>query len=260
MIDEYEWTISDEGALCLTEQEIIFNSLETKTFGDEPFDLSATGGESGNPITFSSSNLEVATIDGNTVTIIGAGETTITASQEGNEVYAAAETSQMLIVNKADQLITIEPIANKTGSEAPFDVIATVDTGLELTYSVNGPATNTGASISLTGAIGQVSVTVNQAGNDNYLEASETTTFMVTGTVLSADIFPEMSYYPNPASNYLVVESNGTWSIEIIDLNGKSHLTGKSNKPIDVSQLRPGMYLLLLHSSNGDVSRRFVKK
>ena len=49
-----------------------------------PFALTATGGGSNQTITYVSSNTNVATIVGNTVTIVGAGSTTITASQAGD--------------------------------------------------------------------------------------------------------------------------------------------------------------------------------
>ena len=85
-------------------QTITFSlgSDSTKTIGDPDFNLTATGGNSGNPVTFSSSNANVATISGNTVTIVGDGSTTITASQTGNDNYLAAiDVTQTLTVNKS---------------------------------------------------------------------------------------------------------------------------------------------------------------
>lgn len=88
-------------------QEITFNALAPVTFGDAPFSLSATGGASGNPVTFTSSDQDVATVDGSTVNIVGVGETTITANQAGNENYHAADpVAQTLTVNEADQTIS----------------------------------------------------------------------------------------------------------------------------------------------------------
>ncbi|NDC00705.1 MAG: hypothetical protein EBZ83_04725 [Verrucomicrobia bacterium] len=43
-------------------QTITFNTLPSKTFGDAAFNLTATGGGSGNPVTYSSSNTNVATV------------------------------------------------------------------------------------------------------------------------------------------------------------------------------------------------------
>jgi len=75
----------------------------TKMVGDATFELSATGGGSGNPIIFTSSDESVATISGTTVTIVGVGTTTITASQAGNDFYnAAIDVTQTLTVNIAD--------------------------------------------------------------------------------------------------------------------------------------------------------------
>lgn len=71
-------------------QLITFNVLPNKTIGSPPFTISATGGNSGNPVTFTSSNTSVATISGNTVTIVGIGTTNITASELGNANYLAA--------------------------------------------------------------------------------------------------------------------------------------------------------------------------
>jgi PKD repeat protein len=71
-------------------QTITFEALDSKTFGDADFDLSATA-SSGLDVSYTSSDLTVATIDGSTVTIVGAGTTTITASQAGDDNYHAAD-------------------------------------------------------------------------------------------------------------------------------------------------------------------------
>jgi gliding motility-associated-like protein len=71
-------------------QSISFSALAPKTVGDATFSLTATGGASGNAVIYTSSNTAVATISGSTVTIIGVGTSTITASQAGNANYNAA--------------------------------------------------------------------------------------------------------------------------------------------------------------------------
>jgi fibronectin-binding autotransporter adhesin len=71
-------------------QTIGFNTLPSKGYGDNPFALVATGGGSGNPVTFTSSNTSVATISGNILTIKGGGTSSIKASQAGNNNYQAA--------------------------------------------------------------------------------------------------------------------------------------------------------------------------
>jgi hypothetical protein len=70
-------------------QTISFGSLSAVTYGDASFDLTATA-SSGLSVSFSSSNPAVATVTGNTVNIIGAGSTNITATQDGDETYNPA--------------------------------------------------------------------------------------------------------------------------------------------------------------------------
>jgi autotransporter-associated beta strand protein len=85
-------TLANDGTIRIKgTQTITFNTLPVKGFGDPPFALVATGGASGNPVTFVSSNTSVATISGNILTIVAPGTTDITASQAGNNNYLAAE-------------------------------------------------------------------------------------------------------------------------------------------------------------------------
>jgi autotransporter-associated beta strand protein len=113
-------------------QTIIFNTLPAKEFHDPPFTLAATGGASGNPVTFTSSNTSVATISGNTVTIVGPGSADITASQAGNSNYLPAEdvvqTLSVLVgINDITQNFKVRPnpvsdilYIETDGSEADF--------------------------------------------------------------------------------------------------------------------------------------------
>ena len=53
-----------------------------------------------------SSNTAVATINGNAVTIVGSGTTTITASQDGNDNYnPASDVTQSLVVTRANEIL-----------------------------------------------------------------------------------------------------------------------------------------------------------
>jgi hypothetical protein len=71
-------------------QAILFALIGNKTYGDPDFPLIATGGGSGNPVTFVSLTPSVCTVSGNIVHILTAGTCTIRASQAGNSNYNAA--------------------------------------------------------------------------------------------------------------------------------------------------------------------------
>ena len=80
-------------------QTITFGALAAVTSGGSSFNLTATA-SSRLAVSYSSSDASVASIAGSTVTIVGAGTATITASQAGDGDYAAATVvSQNLVVN-----------------------------------------------------------------------------------------------------------------------------------------------------------------
>ena len=82
----------------LEAQTINFGTLPVKKIGDTDFEVGATA-SSGLPVTYTSSNTNVATIVNNKIHIVGSGVASITASQEGNDAYAAAaNVSQTLTV------------------------------------------------------------------------------------------------------------------------------------------------------------------
>jgi hypothetical protein len=87
-------------------QTISFGSLTNKTYGDAPFTLSATGGASGNAVTFSSLTTDQCIVSGNSVTIKGAGSCTVRASQLGNVNYNnAPDVDQSFTIARA--LLTV---------------------------------------------------------------------------------------------------------------------------------------------------------
>jgi hypothetical protein len=89
------------GALTVTpaSQTITLDILADRTYGDAPFDLTATA-SSGLTVSYASSDPEVAGVSGTTVTILKAGTATITASQTGDGNHnAAAPVARILTVH-----------------------------------------------------------------------------------------------------------------------------------------------------------------
>lgn len=193
-LDEPNYTLTQPTGLTADidklNQTIIFDPLVAKTFGNPDFTLSATGGASGNAVTFASSDISVATVSGNTVHIVGAGSTTITASQAGNINYnAAADVLQTQLVNKATQTISFAALPNKTTADIPFALTATGGgSGNPVTYQSSNiaVATVTGNTVTITG-IGSSDITASQAGNSNYLPANNVVrTQVVTAPLIAA--------------------------------------------------------------------------
>jgi len=90
------------------DQTIVFPQPADAVFGDAPFTVSATGGASANPVTFTASGMCTSTgIDGATITVVAPGSCTITASQAGSEIYnAAADVVRTLTIARATPIFS----------------------------------------------------------------------------------------------------------------------------------------------------------
>ncbi|WP_299440155.1 ELWxxDGT repeat protein [uncultured Aquimarina sp.] len=110
-------------------QTITFNPLAEVTYGDADFDLTATC-DSGLEVSYSSSDTSVVTVSGNTVTIVGVGTTTITASQAGNTEYLPAlDVTQSLKINPRVITVTADENQSKVFGEAEPTLTYSVTTG-----------------------------------------------------------------------------------------------------------------------------------
>ncbi|MEQ6120781.1 T9SS type A sorting domain-containing protein [Reichenbachiella sp. MALMAid0571] len=244
------------------DQTITFNALEDKNFGDPDFDLVATASSS-LAVSFEVVS-GLATVTGNTLKINGTGSITIRATQSGDaDYFAAPDVEQTFNVLKGDQTITINQIPTKITSDIDFDVVASVNSGLELTYSITGPATLSGTTITLDGTVGTVTVTVSQAGNENYNEATESTSFEVAVPASIEDELMGVNIYPNPAYEFINIEATGYESINagVYDLRGIKILSKSilgENKQLDISNLKTGIYLLKLESNLRSTTTRIL--
>jgi hypothetical protein len=137
-------------------------------------------------VSYTSSDTNVASISGSTLTILKAGSTTITASQSGDDSYnAAASVPQTLTVAKASQSISfvLDPASGAAGTTRALNAYAT--SLLPVVYESSNPsvARVSGSTLTLLAA-GEVTITASQAGNDNYSAApSVPQTLTVTAAV-----------------------------------------------------------------------------
>jgi hypothetical protein len=152
-----------------------------KTFGDEPFSLVAPTTNSDGEFTYTSSNLAVATIVGTTVTIVGGGTSTITASQANTADYTSATITATLTVNKATTVITNFSIPTKTIGDAAFIITQpTSNSTGTFTYTSSNTAVATIAGNVVTMITpGIITITASQATTANFLAATSTVTFTI---------------------------------------------------------------------------------
>ncbi|MEO9873029.1 T9SS type A sorting domain-containing protein [Ekhidna sp.] len=246
---------------CLkNEQTITFNEIADKVFGGAPFDLTVST-SSGLDVELSVVDGPVA-ISGNTVTITGAGTVTIAANQSGGDDFnPASEVIQTFEIAKADQIITIETIEDKTINDQPFEVSAMINSGLGLTYEIDGPATINGTFITLDGITGIVTVTVNQTGNENFNNTSESISFEVfEEPVLAIDPDLGIRFYPNPTTNFLTFESEEIVEVKLFTSEGREVKSFKlKSGEINISDLPDGLYILHIKSSHAIIKEKLIK-
>ncbi len=100
-------------------QEIIFEEIETLIYGDGPVSLHATSSRD-LTVVYSSDNLNVGIIENDEFLISGVGQTTLTASQDGNDtVYAAIPKEVIVTVGKAPLSIIASDIEIVYGEPIP---------------------------------------------------------------------------------------------------------------------------------------------
>lgn len=176
----------------LTPQVITFNPIATKTYGDPDFDLAATSTNTTIPITYTSSNTGAATIVDGQIHITGAGTTTITANQAGdNTSYLAADpVTEVVTVNPAPLTITADDKTRPYGIENPPLTVTITgfvykDTKAQLT---NQPSVSTTATPN--SPVGTYPITASGNVSPNY------TVTYIDGTLTITPV-PSMISVPN---------------------------------------------------------------
>jgi DNA-binding beta-propeller fold protein YncE len=156
-------------------QTITFTSTPPSNgiVGGPPYTVSATGGASGNPVTFSTapSATSVCSVSGATVNLIGPGTCIIEANQAaGNGYGAAPQEYQSFVVGAQTITFTSRPPVT---FRAPYTVTATGGgSGNPVTFSSQDPAdcTVSGSTVRFVGT-GWCAIVANQAGNADYSAA-----------------------------------------------------------------------------------------
>jgi len=132
---------------------------------------------SGLPVTQTSGNTAVATVSSNVITIVGAGSTTITASQAGNALWNPVTASQPLIVNKGSQTLNFTAIPTQTYSTYKTVTLScTSSAGLTNTrFSINNPSVGSiSNNVLLILGRGTATITATNSGNTYFAPAFAT--------------------------------------------------------------------------------------
>lgn len=124
---------------------------------------------------------------GNMLTLTGAGNIAVLATQAASGNYSAATATATVYVQVAAAKLTFAPVAAKTFGSAPFTVSATSLSPSPIVYSMlSGHATMSGNTVKLTGT-GAVTVRANQVAAPGYGATVATVSFNVTAAPVAGN-------------------------------------------------------------------------
>lgn len=196
-----------------------FTPPTTKTYGDVPITLSATGGSSENPVIFSINSGDPGNIIGNQLTITGAGTINLKASQAGNTNYnAAPDVSASITVSAKPLSITAGSTSRIYGAVNPVvtaftvSTLAGTDSISSITNTIAGSATPTAAPGTLHAITpGAAVFGSGLASNYNITYSNGTLTILddIIAPSVTAFTIPKTSSEANIVIESLIASDNG---------------------------------------------------
>ena len=166
---------------------LTFTNANTMTFGQE-LSLLATGGSGDGAISYTvtSAGATGCTISGTTLSVTGAGTCSLSASRamstNFNATAVGSRATMSITVSKAAQVLSFTSAVPTTPiAGGSYSVTAESDSGLTPSFSiVSGNCSISGADVSFS-ATGDCVVRARQAGNTQYLAASDITQTIAVG-------------------------------------------------------------------------------
>jgi hypothetical protein len=246
-------------------QTITFAAPATKTYGNADFSAAASSTNNTIPLTYNSSNTGVATINSSgMIHITGAGTSTITVSQAGNDGYfPATPVARTLTVNKVNLTVRVLDTSKVEGTANP--VFTTTYTGFVLGETAANLTTQPQPSTSATtnSSAGYYTVTPGGGVSQNYnfvYVSGRLTILPLTGTTQQ-----HLNAFLNTNGNLTVrvYSPEPTLAdITVFDLNGKPVAKRNLFMPVGFIQtevfiptLTSGIYIVTVRGNGVDLKK-----
>lgn len=203
-----------------------------KVYGDADFELVDPTSDSPGAFTYTSNKPNVATINGNRVTINGAGTAVITVTQAETQNYEGGSTTFGLTVDKAEAVITADAVQNHVYDGMVKNASAVLNHGeTTLVYSPQQGYADAGT----------YSVTLSSEETDNYLATSKTVQLII-----------EQSDFRNLVLKDKTVTYNGKpYSLELESFPQEATVVYENNGHTDV-----GVYTVTMTISHPNLREK----
>jgi hypothetical protein len=205
-----------------------------KTYGDNEFNLSTTGGNGVGVISFTSSDPAIVSITGSTVIIHRAGIVTITATKTEDDDYYEAIAATSLTVNKKELIVKADEKTNVIKGTAIPELTYSV-TGLVGSDSFSGPTLNTTASD--TNTTGEYDITISGGtliNTESYIITYIGSKLTIVNVPTPPSVNPPSGSAPNIITD--VIQSDTGRKIRV-DVNNKEDWEDAREQ---ISQIRAG--------------------
>ena len=230
----------------------------SRTVGEEAFTLAIPTSTSSAAFKMESSDESVAKFSkvNGKLSIVGAGKTTITASQPANDDYLAASKSFVLTVRKGTPVLTATADLSSTfGEDGPTIAKPTSESRGAISFTSSNAAVATvnatTGQATVVGA-GTSTITITQAATDDYVSATQTLTFTVKQAVpklgaltVSSKTFGDAEFSitkpTSPSSGAFTFTSNNTKVVKISEA-GTATIEGAGTATITATQAAAGNY------------------
>jgi gliding motility-associated-like protein len=237
------------GVLTITPatRTFTFATLPAHTYLDADFNPGAVV-NTGETITYTTSNPTIATIVNGLIHIVGAGQVTITASIAANPNYVDVQPiSQVYTIVKATQTLSFTLPVVQAGAVLAINITSSAGLPVVFTSSQPGVVSISGQNITAL-SVGSTIITATQPGNGNYLPVSYSQQLIVQDAAELVKVRPGLSPNGDGINDFLVIDGIQDYPnnrLTIVNRNGvKVFQTSGYN---NLSNVFDG------HSSNGDL-------
>jgi predicted outer membrane repeat protein len=248
-------------------QTIVFVAPSGEAYGSAPIVLTATGGGSGNPVTFTldpASTPGSAMLSGSTLTILGVGTIVIDANQAAGGGYTAArQVQQSIPINPASLTITASSPTVTYGSAAPtiapiFGRFVNGETSAVLTRQptcvtayTRASAAGSSPSTSCSGAKAANYAFTYVNGSVRVSKATPTIRWVapapvIYGTALNSTLLNAAASLPGtftykPAAGAVLKVGKQTLNLSFAPSDATNYTTATAQVTLEVNQARPSI-------------------
>jgi hypothetical protein len=242
-------------------------NVPAKQLSSAPFELTPPTSSRSGSFSYKSSNTSVAVINGSTLTIVGIGTATITATQSNYQKYSAASTTASFKVTEFEPAtLGSFTIPTKNLGDAPFQLTApTSNSSGAFTFSSSNPsvASVSGSTVTIL-TTGSTIITATQATKSPYEGASISTNLeiFIPQADIIADNFLGADGSNLTANGWVAHSSTATNPIKNVSpgLNFPNYFGSNIGNAVNVSGIGQDISLQFATVSSGTVYASFLIK